>query len=534
MTVPRARDETIRVAILVESLTVPEWVRWTAAQIEAEEGFSLVSILLQPGSTGPSGLRAERTYRFYERLDRAVFGPAPALRAADLTPLASGRVRQAKIEAVDIVVSFLPLERTRWDAARTRHGVWAIAPMDDGGTGGSASRFWELHDRKGVAKTSLVALTDGSRRVLARDSVRADALSLTRTRNLAAWGAAHLVLRTLRLLRRDGAPPAPGSDPVNDRHTPTAATTIGHAARTAIRGVAAKSRTIWSRDEWFVSARPRAGRLEKTPLHVVPNPRGRFLADPFVIEVDGRHFLFVEDYSYAAQRAVISVCEAGPGETWSPPRPVLDCGHHVSYPFVFEHNGVVYMIPETHQAERIGLYKAINFPHQWQLDRVLLDGIRAVDTTIHIETDRVWLFTNVLEGPEDRGELHLFSSRSLYGEWCPHPRNPIVSDPSRARPAGRLFYRNGVRIRPSQDCSRGYGFAMLLNRIDVLSLSEYHETPLERIEPDWLPGLEATHTYTFDSHYECLDGRRHVGRLQTMIDRAFNRAHAPPRGAKLP
>jgi hypothetical protein len=532
MTAIKAPVEMIRVAILVESLTVPEWVRWTVAQIEAEEGFSLVSVLLQSGSTECSSRRGEGTYRLYERLDRAVFGPASALRAVDLTPLVSARTEQAALDSVDIVLSFLPAERTRWHGARTRHGLWAMVPMDDGGSRGSASRFWELHNGEGVTGTSIVALTDGSRQVLARDSVRADALSLTRTRNLAAWGAAHLVLRTLRLLRRDGAPPTPRNDPVNEQHTPTAATTIGHVARTAIRGVAAKSRTIWSRDEWFVAARPRATHFEKTPLHVVPNPRGRFLGDPFLIEVDGRHFLFVEDYSYAAQRAVISVCEAGPGETWSPPRPVLDCGHHVSYPFVFEYGSAIYMIPETHQAERIGLYKAINFPHQWQLDRVLLDGIRAVDTTIHIETDRVWLFTNVLEGPEDRGELHLFSSRSLHGEWRSHPRNPIVSDPARARPAGRLFDRNGVLIRPSQDCSRGYGFAIRLNRVDVLSLSEYHETPLERIEPDWIPGLEATHTYTFDSHYECLDGRRHVGRLQTMIGQAFTRAHAPPRGAQ--
>jgi hypothetical protein len=513
MTAARAAAHTVRVAVLVESLTVPEWVRWTVEQIEAEEALSLVAVLVQPGSNERSNRLNERIYRLYERLDRTVFGAAPTLREADLTPLASFRTTQGEIGDVDVVVSFLPAERTRWLGATTRYGVWALAPMDDGGPGGSPSRFWELHDRKGAATTSLVAVLDGSSEVLAQAAVPTDALSLTRTRNLAAWEAAHLVLRALRLLRRDGARPGKGIGGVGLPNTPPAATTIRHAARTAIRGVAAKSLTIWGRDEWFVAARPRARGSENTP-YVLPNPRGRFCADPFVIEVDGRHFLFVEDYSHTAHRAVISVCEAGPGETWSEPRPVLDCGHHLSYPFVFEHGGAIYMIPETNQAGRIGLYRAIDFPHQWKLERVLLDGIRAVDTTIHIEPDRFWLFTNVVEGPEDRGELHLFFSRALDDEWRPHPRNPIVSDPGRARPAGRLFERNGALIRPSQDCSRGYGVAVVLNRVDVLSTSEYRETPLDRIEANWMPRLEATHTYTFDSGYECLDGRRRVRRLR--------------------
>ena len=96
MRAARAPAETIRVAILVESLTVPEWVRWTVAQIEAEEGFSLVSVLLQPGSTERSSRRGQRTYRLYQRLDRAVFGSASALRPVDLTPVASGRIRRRR------------------------------------------------------------------------------------------------------------------------------------------------------------------------------------------------------------------------------------------------------------------------------------------------------------------------------------------------------------------------------------------------------------------------------------------------------
>jgi hypothetical protein len=47
----------------------------------------------------------------------------------------------------------------------------------------------------------------------------------------------------------------------------------------------------------------------------------------------------------------------------------------------------------------------------------------------------------------------------------------------------------------------------------MLSPTEYREAPAGRIDPDWLPGLVGTHTYTFDSRYECLDGGRRVRRF---------------------
>jgi hypothetical protein len=78
-------------------------------------------------------------------------------------------------------------------------------------------------------------------------------------------------------------------------------------------GVAAKSRAAWHGDEWFVAVRRRStdGRVHGA-VRVVPKPRGpRYLADRFPIEVAGRHFIFVEDYSQAARRGVISSSKSG-------------------------------------------------------------------------------------------------------------------------------------------------------------------------------------------------------------------------------
>jgi hypothetical protein len=520
---PSSDAGAIRVAVVVESFTVPQWVEWTVARIDATPGIELAAVVpaADPGGVRPAPKRRRHahhlTYRLYEWADRRVFGVAGAMRDTDLSPVAGERTRSSGAGRLDVVVSFRPAGRTAWDGPTPRYGVWAIAPMDDGRPTSAPDRFWEVRARTGTGKAAVVALDDGRPRVIAEDSVRTDPLSLSRTRERAAWTSARLVLHCLRLLQRDGGSVGAGDTPGQPRNVPSPAVTVAHAVRTALRGVVLKSRKAWLRDEWFVAVRARAADAHvdvPVPVRALPNPPGRYLGDPFPIEVDGRHFLFVEDYSYATRRGVISVSEAGLDGEWSPPRRVLESDHHLSYPFVFEHEGTIYMLPETGEAGRIELHRAVSFPDHWQLERVLLDGLVAVDATLHIDCGVLWLFANVMEGREDRGQLWLFSAPSLDAEWRPHPRNPIVTDPRTARPAGRLFRRGGVLLRPSQDCARAYGEAVVLNRVDVLSPNDYRETPVDRIEPDWLTGVERTHTYTFDSRYECLDGYRHVRRLR--------------------
>ena len=254
------------------------------------------------------------------------------------------------------------------------------------------------------------------------------------------------------------------------------------------RTVAARARAVWSRPEWFVAVRRRsADGAVAGPFRPLPNPPGRYLADPFPFELGGSAHLFVEDYAYAAGRAVISVCDELPGGAWSPPRTVLEAPHHLSYPFVFDHEGAVYLLPEAGESGRVQLYRARAFPDTWEPDRVLLDGLRAVDATLHAQDGLLWLFAHVVDGPGDAGALHLWSAATLDGPWTPHPANPVATDPRGARPAGRLFRRDGLLIRPGQACARRYGEAVVFHRVDALTADEYAETAIDRLDPDWVP-----------------------------------------------
>lgn len=91
-------------------------------------------------------------------------------------------------------------------------------------------------------------------------------------------------------------------------------------------------------------------------------------------------------------------------------------------------------------------------------------------------------------------ELHLYYADNPRGPWKPHARNPVVSDVRSARPAGRLYWSKNRLYRPSQDSSLRYGYATTINRIDKLSPTEYSETEVGKIVPNWDKDVIGIHT----------------------------------------
>jgi hypothetical protein len=98
------------------------------------------------------------------------------------------------------------------------------------------------------------------------------------------------------------------------------------------------------------------------------------------------------------------------------------------------------------------------------------------------------------EGGEINDELLIFSADRLHGEWKPHRRNPVKSDVRNARPAGRLFTRDGMLIRPAQICTPLYGSGIALNRVTRLDDIDYTEEEVRRIVPDGRDGILGLHT----------------------------------------
>jgi hypothetical protein len=516
---------TLRVAALVDGPVVERWIRVLLDAIQTSKELELALVMARD-STRRQG---RGLYRLYETLDRRLFGsPADALAPADVSDLLHNEpVAKAFSECgpLDVLLDLTPDAAHSAQPTAPRYGVWAIR------FGGHRRRaatpyFWEIFDGDDVSGAVVEMLPSGGDRghVLFRALWATDRLSPHRNRVAACWRIGDAILARLLGLQEHGlsymvALPHYHEAARRCRAShcePSGPTLVRYLAMLGIGLVRRKAHKWLLQDQWCIAYRrrravpPDAGDLSHFEL-LMP-PRGRFFADPFVIERKGRHYVFVEEYSYRTGKGVISCIQLG---TDRPPvrRVVLERDYHLSYPFVFTCGGEAYMIPETADNSTVELYRALEFPNRWTLEAVLIEGVAAVDSTLLRHDGRLWLFANVVSrGRTTEDELFLFSSDSLRGPWVPHPMNPIVSDVRAARPAGRIFTRDGRLIRPGQDSSPGYGHAITLRRIEELSEVAYREVTAGRIEPHWLAGNRGTHTYNFDEAYEVLDARRQLWR----------------------
>jgi hypothetical protein len=227
-----------------------------------------------------------------------------------------------------------------------------------------------------------------------------------------------------------------------------------------------------------------------------------------VIKKDGTIYIFIEEYLYKNHKGRISMIEMDTEGNYKNPVPVLDTDYHLSYPFVFENENKYYMVPESAANNSIDLYECIDFPTTWKLKMSLMQNVKAVDTTLFFYEGKWWLFTGLAshEGAFPEVELFLFYSDDLFStEWKPHPLNPVISDVTSARPAGKLFTRDGKVYRPSQDCSKWYGHGFNLNEVVCLNEKDYVEKKLSEVKPNWDPALSGTHTFTYTDDFIIID-----------------------------
>ncbi len=231
-------------------------------------------------------------------------------------------------------------------------------------------------------------------------------------------------------------------------------------------------------------------------LHPLAPEKDRYWADPFVIQRGDRYYVFVEEKIYAAGQGRIACLTLDERGNLDSHRTVLERPYHLSYPFVFDFQGELYMLPETASQRTVELYRCARFPDEWTFVQTLMTDIYAVDSTLLEHQGKWWLFANV-KGPggSSLDALHLFYAENPLTEaWRPHPHNPIVHDLRSARPAGRIFARDGRLIRPAQDSSRRYGYALKFNRILRLNETEYEEVTESAFAPQG-GNILGTHTF---------------------------------------
>jgi hypothetical protein len=407
-----------------------------------------------------------------------------------------------------------------------RHGVWSFHHGDNRVNRGGPAGFWEVFRGWPATGAVLQVLSedlDGGA-TLARTWIATNEISVHQNRIDLFRAAAPLLMRKLLELHRIGAvalTPMTGDTVFVPYSAPLFVAPkfpelVRGITRVAGRLLHRKWRASRTTEQWQLeySIDPRKGVDNVTPQSaafrgraLVP-PSDRFWADPFVVTHAGRTWVFFEELQYAVGIGRIAVLELDKAGNVSPARVVLERPYHLSYPLVFEHDGLWYMMPEMAGQRAQEVYRAVEFPFVWELDRELDLGQLVVDPTLTQHNGRWWLFTGTQPAPESAiNELSIFYGDSPLGPWQPHARNPVLSDARSARPAGKIFRVGNDLIRPAQDGTPSYGSAICFKRILELSETEYQEELIGRLDPLWREGLVGTHTVNASGPVTVLDVR---------------------------
>lgn len=322
------------------------------------------------------------------------------------------------------------------------------------------------------------------------------------------------------------APPQIPGVPVGPRRD------VARIAATSIAGAVARAiyRLTCHAPHWRVGWRmidgpgiAETGDFSGPAFKVLPDPHHRFFADPFPAARDGKTWVFVEDLDHRVGKGLISAIpfdDRGPcGEAVT----VLEEPWHLSYPFMIEHGGDLWMIPESTNARDVAIYRCVRFPDRWERHATLLDDISLSDATVFEHGGRWWMLGTLHDGDGGWSDvLAIHSAPSLFGPWTAHGSNPVMVDRTSARPAGAVYRRDGRLFRPVQDCTDGYGGALALAEILRLDDGGYEQVVHHRLAPgpQW-PGRKL-HTFNRLGRLEVIDGsviRPRSRRLADLVER---------------
>lgn len=255
---------------------------------------------------------------------------------------------------------------------------------------------------------------------------------------------------------------------------------------------------------WYVGIREHTmdDNVKSRSYLKVDVPSGQWIADPFLFENNGRHYLFCEQYFVSKQKASIGLFEIIDGIATNN-KIIIDNNYHMSYPCVFEYEGRFFLIPESSANKSIDIYESESFPSKWKLRKTLLKGERYVDSTVILLEGNYYLITYKKGNNGWSLVLFLLDMKKLMLDYlCEKSYSANV-----ARPAGHLYYDNGLK-RPAQDCSKKYGESLIIYSIDELSKEAFEEHEVSSItskDIDFPDKIDRVHTINRDSKYEVID-----------------------------
>ena len=185
------------------------------------------------------------------------------------------------------------------------------------------------------------------------------------------------------------------------------------------------------------------------------------VADPFIVFDKGRYHMFFEILGSQHPVSGIITDEIGHAysdnmKDWTYTQVVLPYstfGHRSAYPNVFKIDEIWYMLPDT--VGPIKLYRATNFPLEWEFVTNLMSDTNYVDTNV-FKIGTVWYMTTSVITEAGANSIKLFYNISgdwKNTNWVAHPIDTLVVESGTEkgkRNAGNIFHGGDYIIFPSQ------------------------------------------------------------------------------------
>lgn len=245
-----------------------------------------------------------------------------------------------------------------------------------------------------------------------------------------------------------------------------------------------------------------------------------WLADPFIFEKDNNTYIFFEAFDLVSRSGKIGYSILRNDGTCTPVRIIIDEPFHLSFPYIFEMGGDVYIMPESSDSYSLRLYKALSFPDIWTLDSILLPDTYCCDCVIFKRKESYFLLTNEMYHNTPTGTYpscwvknYLYSLTVKDGHLSPCNGEKVGEGDYGIRNAGKAFSEDGILYRIGQDCrNKQYGRGLVLFKVH--SLDPYYETEhfaidckmfAKHIRTKEKNEIIGVHTYNATDKWEIID-----------------------------
>lgn len=245
-----------------------------------------------------------------------------------------------------------------------------------------------------------------------------------------------------------------------------------------------------------------------------------WLADPFLFEKEGKDYVFYEAFDLIERKGKIGFSVLNENSKELPIHIILDEPYHMSFPYIFEYGGNIFIMPETCDDNAVKLFKAVFFPDLWEEYGVVRANVHACDSIIlkDLVGNEYLLANETYRDQTPNGNFASCWLRNVLYKLDKDLRAGgkgilVTEGDCGIRNAGNSIRCNGRLYRVGQNCpNKQYGKGLVL--FEVESIDPYREKLLwikdcedfdchiQKLKNTEIIGI---HTYNISNNYEIID-----------------------------